>query len=133
VADLQLTFPAAAEHVARARAAVAGYASRFVDHGTLAGVIVATGEAATELVEGADASAALTVEVHRIGTDLVVTLRRTGPGVAPRRGLGARLLDALAAEVSRTSGPDGAEVALTFRASPAGAPAGRRAPLAASS
>lgn len=133
MSDLQLTFPASVEHIARARAAVAGYASRFVDHGTLAGVILATGEAAAELVETADPAAALTVDVHRIGGDLVVTLRRTGPGGARRRGLGVRLLHALAADVSRSTGPDGAEIALTFRADGGRAPATERAPLAASS
>ena len=44
-------FPAYPEYVARARAAVSGYAARFVEATALATVILAAGEAAAELVE----------------------------------------------------------------------------------
>jgi hypothetical protein len=115
VPDLLLSFPATAEHVGRVRAAVAGYASRFVEPDALVSVVAATGEAGVELVENAAAGAALVVEVRWAGDDLLVILRRDGGGATVRRSLGARLLDALADRVERAEGPEGAEIMLTFR------------------
>jgi hypothetical protein len=112
--DLLLTLPASAEHVSRARAAVGGYAARFAGQDRLAAIVLATGEAGAELVDGAEPGAALVVEVRRVAGDLRVTLRRTGAVLRPRRGLGARLLHTVA-EVQRSAGPDGARIALTFR------------------
>ena len=85
VPDLLLTFPASASYVAPVRAAVSGYAARFVEPTALAAVTLAVGEAAGELVDGAGDGAALVVEVRRTSHELVVRLAREGPA-APGRG-----------------------------------------------
>jgi hypothetical protein len=118
VPDLLLTFPASATYVAPVRAAVSGYAARFVDPAALAGVTLAVGEAAGELVDGAGDGAALVVEVRRTPYELVVRLAREGPATTGRRGLGYRLLHALADNVDRSTRPNGAEIVLGFRVAP---------------
>lgn len=113
--DLLLTFPAGPTYVAPVRAAVSGYAARFVDPTALAGVTLAVGEAAGELVDGAGDGAALVVDVRRTPYELVVRLVREGPAASGRRGLGDRLLQALADTVDRSARPNGAEIVLGFR------------------
>ena len=116
--DLLLTFPASAAYVAPVRAAVSGYAARFVPPDALATVQLAVGEAASELVDGAGEGAALVAEVRRTPYALVVRLAREGAAAPGRRGLGHRLLHALADGVDRSSRPNGAEIVLTFRLAP---------------
>ena len=117
--DLLLTFPADPAYVAPVRAAVSGYAARFVAPEALATVTLAVGEAAGELVDGAGDSAALVVEVRRTPYELVVRLAREGAAAASsRRGLGHRLLHALADSVDRSTRANGAEIVLGFRLAP---------------
>ncbi len=116
--DLLLTFPADPAYVAPVRAAVSGYAARFVAAEALATVTLAVGEAAGELVDGAGDSAALVVEVRRTPYELVVRVAREGPAASSRRGLGHRLLHVLADGVDRSTRPNGAEIVLTFRLAP---------------